>query len=462
MRKVLFTLSVASLAIMASCGVDTLSVDARNPAVTTADSRSPDTLDPAAVFVPGELLVKFVPGLGPEARGAALRAIGGTHARTILTAAMKRAGDGEGIVVVHTPMGVTEAAGALRRMPEVAYAEPNYIYRHQAVSNDTYFMSGSLWGMYGNASTPANQFGSQAAEAWAAGHTGSRTVHIGVIDEGAMFAHEDLAGQIWTNPWDPVDGIDNDGNGYVDDIHSWDFANGDNGTYDGVSDDHGTHVSGTIGAIGGNAKGVVGVCWNVTIISAKFLGSNGGTTEAAILAVDYLTDLKLRHGLLMPASSNSWGGGAFSQFLQDAIGRAGAADILFVAAAGNESLDLETTISYPAGYPNENIIAVAAIDSAGNLASYSNYGANRVDIGAPGSAVYSTVPSRNGRSSSYASYSGTSMATPHVSGAVALYAATHPAATAAQIKAAILGSAIPTASLSGKCVTGGRLDASLF
>lgn len=464
MRKVLITIAVAALAMLASCNMDTLTMDAENLAAALPDSRSLDALEPAA-YVPGELLVKFVPGLGPEARGAALRGISGVQARTVLTAAMRRAGDTEGIAVVRTPMGVMEAASALRRLAEVAYAEPNFIYRHQAVSNDTYYLSGSLWGMYGNASTPANQYGSQAAEAWAAGHTGSKTVHIGVIDEGAMFAHEDLAGQIWTNPWDPEDGIDNDGNGYVDDIHGWDFANGDNGTYDGASDDHGTHVSGTIGAIGaigGNAKGVVGVCWNVTIITAKFLGANGGTTEAAIQAVDYLTDLKLRHGLLMPASSNSWGGGAFSQFLQDAIERANAADILFVAAAGNESLDLETTISYPAGYPNANIIAVAAIDSAGNLASYSNYGATRVDIGAPGSAVYSTVPSKNGRGSSYASYSGTSMATPHVSGAVALYAATHPAATAAQIKAAILGSAIPTASLAGKCLTGGRLDASLF
>ncbi|MBP7096162.1 MAG: S8 family serine peptidase [Spirochaetia bacterium] len=459
MRKIVLALvSLAALAAL-SC-----SLEPAAPVEVAADELEARAASASTLgdYVPGELLVKFAPGTSAEARGAAIRAAKGAVDRTILSAAMKRFGDDEGIVVLKVPMNALEAAGIVKKLEGVVFAEPNWIYAHAAVSNDPYYTGGQLWGMYGDGTSPANQYGSQAGEAWARGNVGSKTVHIGVIDEGAMWAHTDLSGQIWTNPYDPVDGKDNDGNGYIDDVHGWDFAAGDNTTYDGASDDHGTHVSGTIGAIGGNALGVVGVSWNVTIITAKFLGQTGGTTENAILAVDYLTDLKLRHGLALPATNNSWGGGAFSQGLQDAIERANAADILFVAAAGNESLDIDSTISYPAGYPNANIVAVAAIDSAGNLASYSNYGATRVDLGAPGSAVYSTVPSKNGRTSSYASYSGTSMATPHVTGAVALYAATHPTATAAQIKAALLGSVVPTASLAGKCVTGGRLNASGF
>ena len=181
--------------------------------------------------------------------------------------------------------------------------------------------------------------------------------------------------------------------------------------------------------------------------------------------MDYFTDLKTRHNMNIVATSNSWGGGGFSQALQDAIERANAAGILFIAAAGNSTYNCDTsTACYPAEYPNANVLTVASITSTGAISSFSNYGATTIDIGAPGSAIWSSVPvsSKGAVVSGYASYSGTSMATPHVSGAAALYAAYHPGSSAAQIKAAILGSAVPTASLSGKVVTGGRLNVSGF
>jgi subtilisin family serine protease len=413
-------------------------------------------------YVPGEVIVKFRYGVSKSIRQSALNAVGAEVRERIVTQAMRAAGDNEGLTVMRVPASVHEAINALRQSPGVVYAEPNYYVYHNATSNDPFYTDGSLWGMYGDATTPANQYGSQAGEAWAAGNIGSNTVHIGVIDEGAMFTHEDLAGQIWTNPFDPEDGVDNDGNGYIDDIHGWDFDGNDNSTFDGSQDDHGTHVSGTIGAIGGNATGVVGVSWNVSMITVKFLGRRGGTTANAVKAVDYVTDLKTRHSLNLPATNNSWGGGGFSQALKDAIERANAAEILFVAAAGNDSKDNDSSPSYPASYSNANIIAVASITSSGSLSGFSNFGATSVDLGAPGSGIYSTLPGRRPGTSTYGSYNGTSMATPHVTGGVALYAASNPGATAATIKDAILSSTVPTASLSGKTVTGGRLNVSGF
>ena len=247
-----------------------------------------------------------------------------------------------------------QAIAELRADPAVAYAEPNYVLTHQAIATDPYFTDGRLWGMYGDASTPANQYGSQAAEAWARGNTGSSSVYVGVIDEGIQYTHPDLDANVWTNPFDPADGRDNDGNGYVDDVRGWDFANGDSSIYDGGNrgslDDHGTHVSGTIAGEANNGTGVAGVTWSTKLISGKFLGRNGGSLAAAVKAVDYFTDLKTRHGLNLVATSNSWGGGAYSQALYDAIARANTANILFIAAAGNSGTNNDTTASYPSGY----------------------------------------------------------------------------------------------------------------
>lgn len=422
-------------------------------------------------FVPNQVLVKFKDGDKSTGRSveSALSLIGGDVIESINTSAMrtdnarKDSKSGE-LLLVTSKLGTIEAIEILKNLSEIEYAEPNWIYQHFATSNDTYFTNGSLWGMYGDASSPTNQFGSQAAEAWANGKTGSNTVYIGIIDEGYMYTHEDLAANAGTNTGEvPNNGIDDDGNGLIDDVYGWDFDGNNNTVFDGVDDDHGTHVAGTIGGVGGNGKGVAGVVWNVKLLNAKFLGTNGGTTANAIKAVDYFTDLKKR-GINIVATNNSWGGGGFSQGLYDAIERANQQGILFVAAAGNATNNNDATPSYPASYLNANIIAVASITNTGALSSFSNFGATSVDIGAPGSGIFSTVPVRSKGKvvSGYASYNGTSMATPHVAGAVALYVSSNPGASVSAVKNAILSSAVPTASLSNKCVTGGRLNVSGF
>jgi subtilisin family serine protease len=464
MNRKLFVL--APLALAAAC------VDTQAPMMPDTESTGASfAAAPAQQFVPGEVIVKFRAGASAEARGAALQHANAAVRERIVTNAMRRNGDAEGLTVVHSGLGTAAAIGRLRGNPNVEYAEPNWIYTHDVVSTDTYFTNGSLWGMYGDLTSPLNQYGSQAAEAWALNHTGSKSVYVGIIDEGYQFSHPDLDANVWLNPFDPADGVDNDGNGYVDDTRGWDFANGDNSVYDGGTrgslDTHGTHVAGTIGAES-NGTGVVGVNWNVTMISGKFLGRRGGSTTGAIQAVDYFTDLKQRHGLNIVATNNSWGGGGFSQALLDAINRGGNAGILFIAAAGNGGGDQvgdnnDAVVSYPSNYvctangSYDCVIAVASITSSGARSSFSNYGATTVDIGAPGSGIYSSLPFNT-----YGSYSGTSMATPHVTGGAALYAASNPGATAAQIRNAIMSSAVPTASLSGRVVTGGRLNVSGF
>ena len=416
--------------------------------------------------VPGELLVQFKPGVDDQLQQTLLGRLGIRFTENIRGGvAVKRTGD---LALVSLPPGLTVAAAArsLQNNPNIDFAEPNWVYNHQAITNDTYVESNSLWGMTGD-------FGSGASVAWGAGKqncNSSGPVYIGIIDEGYMHTHSDLAANAGVNPGEvPGDGIDNDGNGYVDDVYGWDFDGNNSSVFDGAGDDHGTHVAGTIGGIGNNGKGVAGVCWSVKLMSGKFLGSRGGTTANAIKAVDYFTDLKTRHGLKLVATSNSWGGGGYSQALFDAIERSNAAGILFVAAAGNGGSDgvgdnNDVTPSYPSNYTNANVIAVAAISSTGALASFSNYGKLTVDIGAPGVGIWSTVPkSVKGKVvESYSSYSGTSMATPHVSGAVALYAAQNPTATSAQIKSAILSGVTPLGSLTNTTVTGGRLNVSGF
>ncbi len=381
---------------------------------------------------------------------------------------MLRASPTEGdLELVHLPPGlsVSEAITRLHGHPSVRFAERNFIYTADESSNDPYYTSNQLWGMYGDATSPANQYGSQAGEAWAAGFVGipqTGDVYVAVTDHGVRLDHDDLKMNFWTNLLETAgDGIDNDGNGYIDDINGWDFSNNDKTVFDSGTQDstdgHGTHVAGTIGARGGNAAGVAGVSWNVKLIVTKYLNDNGGTSANIPRVLDYLIALKTRkeRPVNIVATNNSFGGSGFSQAVLEAIGRANTANILFVASAGNNNRSNDSSPYYPSSYDQPNVISVAAIEKDGAKRSSSSWGASSVDLGAPGGDILSTLGSST---SAYGSKGGTSMAAPHVTGAIALYAALNPGASAAQIKSAILNNSAPTASLAGRVVTGGRLD----
>lgn len=284
--------------------------------------------------------------------------------------------------------------------------------------------------------------------------TGSDSVVIGVIDTGIDYTHPDLAGNIWINPLESgldaqgndkrSNGIDDDGNGYIDDWHGWDFANNDNDPMDDHY--HGTHVAGTIAAIGDNGVGVTGVAWKTKLIPLKFLDQNGsGNTSNAIRAVLYASNTPAF------ATNNSWGGGGASQAMRYAIE---SADSLFLAAAGNSGSDNDQRPHYPSSYDNAKVLAVAASDHNDAKAGFSNYGATSVDIAAPGVEILSAMPNN-----SYGQLSGTSMATPVVSGIAALIKSQNPNATPLQIKARILARADKIPQWAGVVTSGARANA---
>jgi hypothetical protein len=363
----------------------------------------------------------------------------------------------------------------LLRDPAVEYAEPNWIYRHQQTTPvDPLFAQ--QWALENTGQSVAGTGGTadadvDALQGWSPVAPAGQRAYVGVIDQGIDLSHPDLGvepgGAIWTNPFEPIDGVDNDGNGYVDDLHGWDFSDQTNTVYDGSPaeqhiDAHGTHVAGTIAARH-NTIGIAGVSRDVVIIPAKFMGVTGGTTAGAIQALDYLTDLKVRHGLNIIATNNSWSGGGYSQALLDAITRAAEADILFIVAAGNGGPDevgddSDWSSSYPGNYDTtatagyDAVISVAATDQFDALAGFSNYGLTTVHLAAPGTMVLSTTPQNT-----YSFSNGTSMAAPHVTGAAVLAHAIT-GKTGAQLRDAILAAVDPVPALAGRTVTGGRLN----
>ena len=336
----------------------------------------------------------------------------------------------------------------LREDPNVLYAEPDYILRADRMPNDPLFTR--QWGMY-NQAVPGADI--SAPEAWSQ-TTGSDEIVIAVIDTGVDYTHPDLAANIWVNTGEIPDNlIDDDGNGYVDDYRGWNFSSfdtllglpaNDPMDYNG----HGTHCAGVIGAVGNNSAGVVGVNWSVKIMPISFLGYFGmGFTSDAILALEYAWQNGAR------ISNNSWGGGAYSQALRDAIEVAGLNGHLFVAAAGNSGTDNDLVPHYPSSYDLPYVVAVAATDSHDLLADFSCYGEQSVDLAAPGVNILSTFPG-----SQYVNLDGTSMATPFVSGAAALLLSRNATLDPLGIKRVLLQGVDRLDVLDGKVASGGRLN----
>ncbi|MDA8621300.1 S8 family serine peptidase [Psychrosphaera sp.] len=345
---------------------------------------------------------------------------------------------------------VKEAIAKLNKNSSVLYAEPDYILHAAGTPDDERYSE--LWGMNNTGQTGGTADADiDAPEAWDIS-IGSRDVVIGVIDSGVDHTHPDLAANMWVNPGEIAgDGIDNDGNGYVDDVHG---INAITGSGDPMDDNgHGTHVAGTIGATGNNGEGVVGVNHEVSIIGCKFLDASGsGSSSDALECVDYFVALK-NNGVNVKATNNSWGGGGFSQAMFDGLTVSEEANILFLAAAGNDAYDNDATASYPSGYSLDSIVAVASTTHTDGMSSFSQWGLTTVDLGAPGSAILSTVPGGG-----YSSFSGTSMATPHVAGAAALAWSVNPELSAAEMKALLMNSGDDNAALLGKTVSGKRLN----
>ncbi len=347
-------------------------------------------------------------------------------------------------------MSAKEAIERLKSHQAIEYVEPDYRVSIAATPNDPRFED--LWGLNNEGQTGGTADADiDAPEAWSIS-TGSRDVVVGVIDTGVDYSHPDLASNAWVNSGEIAgDGIDNDGNGYIDDVHG---INAITDAGDPMDDQgHGTHVSGTIGASGNNGVGVVGVNHDVSIVGCKFLAADGtGSTSGAIKCIDYMVGLK-NAGVNLRVLNNSWGGGGFSQALADAITASEQADILFVAAAGNDAVDNDQNPHYPSNYENDNVLSIASTDSRDNMSSFSQWGLTSVDMGAPGSGILSTVPGN-----SYATYSGTSMATPHVAGAAALVLSVNPDLTTLELKELLMSSGDANAALNGKTVAGTRLN----
>ncbi|MEC9283865.1 MAG: S8 family serine peptidase [Bdellovibrionota bacterium] len=339
---------------------------------------------------------------------------------------------------------------SLEAIRGVEMAEPNYIYTINRTPNDADFSK--LWGLVNEGQVdPKGRQGIADADidadkAWDI-TTGSRDVVVAVIDTGVDPTIPDLKNNMWVNEGEiPGNGIDDDNNGYVDDIHGYDFVNNDADPTDDHG--HGSHCAGTIGAEGNNEIGVAGVAWNVRIMGVKFLSASGsGSLAAAISSIDYATSMGAQ------IQSNSWGGGGFSQNLKDAIVRSNEANSIFIAAAGNSNENNDSGAHYPSNYDVANVVSVAAINNSGERASFSNYGANTVHLGAPGRNIQSTIPG------GYAAWSGTSMATPHVSGVAALVLSVDKELTGVEVKERLMNTVRPMAGMRGKTITGGVVNA---
>lgn len=409
---------------------------------------------PTGDYVPGELLIKYE----PEVRSATA-----AYYQTQYEVTTMKSFNAIGVDHVKLPqtMTVEGALEVFQSDPNVEYAEPNYYQYATGTPNDALF--GLLWGMHNTGQTVNGTAGIpdadiDAPEAWDI-TTGSSSVVVAVVDSGVstLSVVNDLSGNIWSNPGEiPENGIDDDSNGYVDDVVGWDFVFDDNSPND--ANGHGTHVAGTVAAVGNNSTGVTGVSWSTKIMALRFLDARGsGSTEDAISAILY-ANAKGAHVI-----NNSWGGAPYSQSLKDAIDASSAVVVCAAGNGGSDSIgdDNDAVPHYPSSYTSSNLIAVAATDQNDNRASFSNYGPTSVDVAAPGVNILSTLSTGG-----YGYLAGTSMAAPHVAGLAALIHTVSSSASsgnrtlaATDIIQTIKDTVDPLSSLSGVIATGGRINA---
>ncbi len=423
---------------------------------------------------PGEWIVKL-----KSDRGIRLQAFRQNLAQGILTSldekqimSIKPIQLDPSLHVVRVNPKMKRVEEALSQIEGVEYAEPNWIYKAAVVAQEALPMIPRSLGA-GDDGTPNDpgldltwgllnlgQKDSSGVEGregsdihvqplWYQGFRGSRKTVVAVIDTGIDWDHPDLKDNLFTNRRESgdaaTDKIDNDRNGFVDDVHGWNFV--DNSPNSRDDQNHGTHCAGTIGAIGNNRIGVAGVNWEVSLLPLKFLDSKGrGKTSDAVNAINYARRMKAK------IMSNSWGGGGFSRSLHEAIAAADRQGILFVAAAGNESNDNDRFESYPASTDVPNVIAVAATDNRDHLAPFSNWGAKGVHVAAPGVRIVSTI--RDGK---YGIMSGTSMATPHVAGAAALLWTANPEWSVATLKERLISTSQQGVNLRRRVLSKGRI-----
>ncbi len=431
---------------------------------SSAAPPSEKALQVSTEYAPDRLIVRYkTDQLRTESAMMSVQSVTNSKAGTSVVSDFQSEGIPGMQIVQVTSNSLEGALKSYEDNPDVLYVEPDYKIslspvektgKTQEISefgitsasypNDPGYQY--LWGLDNTGQAPfygKSDADIDAPEAWSS-TTGSSSVIVAVVDTGVDYTHPDLAANIWQNSRETINGIDDDGNGYIDDIRGWNFNAKTNDPKD--DNGHGTHCAGTIAAVGNNGVGVAGVGWNVKIMPLKFLNAAGsGYVSDAISAILYANKMGAT------VISNSWSGTGYTQSLKDAID---ASSAVVVCAAGNSGKNSDVNPQNPAAFQSANIISVAATDYNDNLASFSNYGSGSVDLAAPGVSIYSTTSS-----GSYRYLSGTSMATPHVSGVAALLKSKSPSLTGSAIKSKILSNVDIVSSLSGKTATSGRLNA---
>ena len=401
----------------------------------TAESTSPDPPLEQPNFIRGEVIVRYHKDLDESSESDVLERHSLDRIRRFEQVRVDH-------VSIRDARDVLAKIAELEQDPDVLYAEPNYLYYARELPDD---FTNRQWWLHNDGSYGKVDADIDAPEAWEISK-GSHSVVVAVTDTGLDWDHPDIYDNLWVNSGEVQNnGVDDDGNGYTDDIIGWDFYSGDNNPDD--DDGHGTHVAGAVGAVGNNGTGVSGVNWNVSIMPLRIMGPQGASTSASVAAIEYAVNNGAR------VINASWGGPGYSHAIRDAIAYANEHEVLFVTASGNDGRNSDQMSNYPNNYDQPNIVSVTSTDWNDRMSDFSTYGATTVDLAAPGSGIYSTY-----RGGGYQYLDGTSMSSPIVAGAAALALSVDPGLTVHELKDLMMGTVDPLSDLQGWCVTGGRLN----